>query len=151
MKQIRLKSPILLFIFIFLNLSLSACRPKQERLVIFAASSLNEAFSEIITEFVLLNPDIKIATSYASSSTLRIQIEEGAAADIYASANLLHKDILESQGLIASNSQIIFARNKMGIAYNFVGQEEFSIDLLIQPVLRIVMALPEVPAGAYAI
>ena len=129
---------------------ISSCESKQDRLVIFAASSLSNVYSEMINGFSHLNPDIDIKTSYASSTALRIQIEAGAIADIYASANPDQADLLESQGLLVPNSKIYFASNKMGVAYNFVEQGKFSLETLSQPGLRIVMALLEVPAGAYA-
>lgn len=139
------------FPLIILFISLSACQSRANRLVVFAASSLTEAFTEIAVVFSAEHPDIAIVPSFAASSALRIQIEEGASADIFASANPKHVQLLDDQGLLAPGSQQVFATNKMGIAYSFVDANEFSLDLLTNPGLRIVMALPEVPAGAYTL
>lgn len=139
------------FPLLILFISLSACQSRANRLVVFAASSLTEAFTEIAAAFSAEYPEIEIAPSFAASSALRIQIEEGAKADLFASANPQHVQLLDDQGLLVPGSQQVFATNKMGIAYSFVDTNEFSLDLLANPGLRIVMALPEVPAGGYAL
>ena len=63
------------------------------RLTVFAAASLNEAFREIAKIFNKANPDIALAFSFAGSQQLVQQLNEGAPADVFASADLKQMDI----------------------------------------------------------
>ena len=59
----------------------------QETLTVFAAASLKNALDDVDAAFAKAS-GIKITASYAASSTLAKQIEEGAPADVFASADI---------------------------------------------------------------
>jgi molybdate transport system substrate-binding protein len=128
--------------------------PDQEgqraTLVVFAAASLTESFREIAAEFERAHPGVKVEYNFAGSQVLRTQIEEGAEADVFASANKKEMEALASAGALygeatqfASNLLTIIVAPGNPAAIN-------SPDDLAKPDLKLVLAAVEVPAGAYA-
>ncbi len=67
---------------------------------IFAASSLTEAFEALEERFEVLQPEADVSLTFAGSQVLRLQIEGGAGADVFASANQEHMDALVRDGVI---------------------------------------------------
>ncbi len=61
---------------------------EQRTLIVFAASSLTDAFLEVSRDFEASNPGVKVILNLAGSQALRTQLEQGALADIFASANI---------------------------------------------------------------
>ena len=53
---------------------------------VFAASSLTETFTQIGKDFEAANPGAKVTFNFGGSSTLATQINQGAPADVFASA-----------------------------------------------------------------
>jgi len=118
-------------------------------LTIFAAASLTEAFTELAATFEATNPGVKVDVNFASSNALRLQIEQGARPDLYASANTLHMDAIFEAGLV--DQPLIFAHNQLVVimpASNPAGVN--SLADLAKPGLKLVLAGPEVPVGRYA-
>lgn len=64
------------------------CGASTTTVDVFAASSLTDAFTELERRFEADNPDVDIRLNLAGSDTLRRQIDDGAAADIFAPASL---------------------------------------------------------------
>ncbi len=91
--------------------SMKAKESKGE-LVIFAASSLSDAFLELKEKFELQNPEVNIYINFASSGKLQIQIEQGAPADIFASAGIKQMNALTEKGFMA-NPTNYFAKNRL--------------------------------------
>jgi molybdate transport system substrate-binding protein len=91
---------------------------------VFAASSLTDAFGELATAFEEVNPDVDVVLNLAGSQVLRLQIEQGARADVYVSANEAHARALAVAGLadegttLAWNALVIIVPpdNPAGIA-----------------------------------
>jgi molybdate transport system substrate-binding protein len=122
-------------------------QPEGRELVVFAASSLKEAFASLAVEFERSNPGAKVRLHLAGSQELRIQIEQGARADLFASADGEHMARLASAKLV--HSQRVFARNQPVIvvaAGNPLGIQRLG-DLQKAP--RLVVGAPEVPIGRY--
>jgi molybdate transport system substrate-binding protein len=132
---------------------LAACRVEPRAgepapLVVFAAASLKESFEEISRDFERARPGTAVTLSLAGSQQLRLQLEHGAAADVFASADGRTMDALVAGGLAAGPRA--FARNRMVVvvpAANPAGLKELA-DL--PKARRIVLADASVPAGAYA-
>src|SRR5205814_7470538 len=78
--------------------------------VVFAASSLRDAFEELGRRFESSQPAAKVVFNFAGSQELRTQIEHGAGAAVFASADGGQLRPLESAGLI--DAPRIFARNE---------------------------------------
>jgi len=119
---------------------------------VFAAASLTDSLKEIATTYEKQS-DAKIVFNFGASSTLARQIEEGAPADIFFSADEAKMDGLEQKGLILkqtrksrlSNSLVIVVAAEQGAAI------ESPKDLATDKVKRLALAEPKtVPAGIYA-
>lgn len=88
---------------------------------------------------------------YGSSSQLRVQIEQGARADVYASADEEQMRPLRSAGLLAGDP-IVIAKNRLVVLTS--GRAEPALESLAdlaRPGLRLAAAEPSVPIGAYAL
>lgn len=87
--------------------------PQPHTLTVFAAASLTDAFSEIGRDFEFAHPGVTVTFNFASSGTLRTQLEQGAVADVFASANQTEMDTLVTDNLVAANSSRIFLNNSL--------------------------------------
>ncbi len=120
-------------------------------LTIYAAASLTDAFREIGKEFETTNPGVKIEYSFAGSQILRTQLEQGALADIFASADHKNMDLLITENLVVSNSVQDIMTNRLIVILppgNPAGIEK--LQDLSRSGLKIVLADGSVPAGNYA-
>jgi molybdate transport system substrate-binding protein len=120
-------------------------------LIIFAASSLTDAFQDLVKTYESTHPGIKISLSFAGSQILRTQLEQGAVADIFASADHKNMDILARDNIAASNPDQVFATNRL-IVILPPGNPAGVITLhdLARPGVKLILADPSVPAGNYA-
>lgn len=117
---------------------------------VFAAASLAEAFEEIGAAFEAANPGVSVEYNFAGSQELRTQLEQGARADVFASANLAQMDLAIGAGAV-DGEPVVFARNRLVVIIperNEAGIETLAD--LANPGIKIVVAGPEVPVGAYA-
>jgi molybdate transport system substrate-binding protein len=87
-----------------LLLWLAATPAKAEDLLVFAAASLQDALDAVLAEYQARGGG-EVKASYASSSTLARQIEQGAPADIFISAHPQWMDYLEERDLIRDGSR----------------------------------------------
>jgi molybdate transport system substrate-binding protein len=120
-------------------------------LYVFAAASLTDAFTELGKNFETTNPGVKVSFNFAGSQALRTQIEEGAPADVFASANKTEMDALVTSAHVAKDSPKNFLSNQLVVilpADNPAGLEK--LEDLARPGVKIVLAAEEVPAGKYA-
>ena len=84
-------------------------------LVVSAAASLTDAFSEIEAAFELEHPDVDVVLNLGGSSSLREQILGGAGVDVFASADRANMDRVVSAGETASTPEVM-AVNRLQIA-----------------------------------
>ena len=120
-------------------------------LTVYAAASLTDAFTEIGRAFKIEHPDIKVVFNFGGSQNLRTQIEQGAPADVFASANTKEMDTLLKNNYVGANESQIFLTNRLVVILpksNPAGIH--SLDDLGKPGIKIVLAAEEVPAGRYA-
>lgn len=115
---------------------------------VLAAASLTEAFAEIAAAFETDRPGTKVELSFAGSQVLRTQIEQGAPADVFVSADREHADALVRAGLLGPVR--VFARNRLVVVTPAEGARVRSLADLARPGTRVVLAGPSVPAGRYA-
>lgn len=83
-----------------------------QTLVVFAAASLTDAFTEIGEAFEAENPSVDVIFSFGSSSLLAAQLAEGAPADIFASASASQMTVAQESGRIAGTPRI-FVKNRL--------------------------------------
>ena len=118
---------------------------------VFAAASLTDAFTEIGENFQTANPGVTVTFNFAGSQALRTQIEEGAPADIFASASGKEMDAAIEGKFIADGVKQVFLTNKLIVilpADNPAGLEK--LEDLTKSGVKIVLAAEEVPVGNYA-
>ncbi|WP_028582214.1 molybdate ABC transporter substrate-binding protein [Desulfogranum japonicum] len=135
---------IVLAFFTFTGSALAA-----DTVYLSVAASMTDAFNELISTFKTEHPDATLLPNYASSGSLAKQIDQGAPADLYVSANPKWMKFLKEKNMIAANTDRIFAFNKLV----FVGEPNISIDSMeaLATLKRIAIGTPEsVPAGQYA-
>lgn len=121
-------------------------------LVVFAAASLTEAFTEIGKNFEAQFPGGKVIFNFAGSQQLSQQISQGAQADVFASANQQKMNDLIQSGEISSGASLIFAKNRLVVIYPKDNPAGLShLQDLAKPNLKLVLAANEVPAGQYSL
>ena len=114
---------------------------------VFAAASLTEAFTELGDDFASAHPGVKVALDFAGSNDLVMQMQEGAPADVFASADTTNMD--KAGDLV--NPHRVFAGNTLAIAVEPGNPEHINgLADLSRKDLKVVLAAPEVPAGKYA-
>ncbi len=118
-------------------------------LTVLAASSLADAFGELETIFEEQNPKVDVGASFASSSDLLAQIQQGAPADVFASADEAKMETALEESLVAEPR--VFARNRPVVivpADNPAGIQEFRD--LGEVDAQLVLAEDKVPIAEYA-
>jgi len=141
------------FISVFL-LALMSCSsmPKApQTLTVFAAASLNDAFREIGQEFEKSHAGNLIQFNFSGSQALSTQLQAGAQADLFASANMEEMQHLIDAGLVASDASQIFVYNLLVVILP-PGNPAGLIALadLARPGQKLVLVAEGVPAGRYA-
>jgi molybdate transport system substrate-binding protein len=111
------------------------------RLTVSAAASLTDAFPEYGETI-----DAEERFSFAGSDELAAQIRQGAAPDVFASANTTYPDELFDEGLV--DEPVVFARNQLVVAVPADSEIE-SVDDLAAPGLDLVIGAKGVPVGDY--
>jgi len=118
--------------------------------VVLAAASLTESFTELGAIFEAAHPGSTVSFSFAASSELATQVEQGAPADVFASASPATMALVVGNGNTAA-APITFARNSLeivvpaGNAADVTGLDDFA-----RTALTIALCAPEVPCGAAA-
>jgi molybdate transport system substrate-binding protein len=111
-------------------------------LIVLGASSLTEAVTKYGESFE--GADVK--PSFAGSDELAAQIQQGAKADVFASADTDYPQELFAAGLV--DEPQVFARNELVIAVPD-GSEITSLADLAKPGVKLVIGDPSVPVGSY--
>lgn len=117
-------------------------------LTVYAAASLTSTFEQIAADFEAAHDGVTVELSFAGSSDLVAQIQQGAPADVFASADTANMDKLAADDLLAG-TPADFAANTLMIAVppgNPAGVASLA-DLAADD-LNLVVCAPEVPCGA---
>jgi molybdate transport system substrate-binding protein len=115
--------------------------------VVFAASSLTEAFTEIGDAFKVDNPDANVVFTFAGSGDLVTQIGEGAPADVFASADDANMTKLTDAGE-AAGDPVSIAKNTMEIIVEKGNPKAITgVADLAKPDLLVVLCADTVPCG----
>jgi molybdate transport system substrate-binding protein len=118
-------------------------------ITVSAASSLTAAFNQIATRFEKVHKGTTINFNFGSSATLVTQIQGGAPADVFASADLTNMDKLVSTGYVVA-TPTIFAKNTMEIAVKPGNPQHISSLSDLQTAGTIAMCAATAPCGIYA-
>lgn len=119
---------------------------------VFAAASLTNAFKQIGQKFQRAYPNVTVTFNFAGSQTLAQQINQGAPADVFASANQAQMNVVIQSGEVAASSSKVFAHNLLVVIFPRSNPGQItSLQDLAKSGLRIVLAAASVPAGQYAV
>ena len=131
--------------------AISTTKPAKHTLTVFAAASLTGAFQEIGKNFEAANPGVAVNFNFAGSQILRTQLEQGALADVFASADHMNLDLVVSENLIAGNTYQDFTSNILIVILPPDNPANVqALQDLANPNLKVVLADASVPAGNYA-
>ncbi len=128
----------------------SACRDSSataDAVSVFAASSLTEAFEALEPQFEAAHPGTDLQLTFSGSQVLRLQIEQGASADLFASANPEHLDALVRAGRVAQVRA--FAANHLVVIVPPDNPAAIARVEDLPNASRIVLGTDEVPIGRY--
>jgi molybdate transport system substrate-binding protein len=141
---------IIFFVILALFTSLlPSVAQERKTLTVFAASSLTDAFNEIASEFKTANPNVDVVFNFGSSSTLATQLQEGAPADLFASANSKQMSVAVDAKRIAGKP-VTFAKNRLILIVPSDNPAKIqSLRDLATPGVKLVLAAPDVPVRDY--
>lgn len=127
-----------------------------DKITVFAAASLTNALQDITAAYIK-KEHVQVVGSYASSSTLARQIEAGAPADIFISADQKWMNYAQDKNAVAKPTRITLLTNSLVlVAPNASAQQPFAISEKTdwKSLLkggRLAVGDPDhVPAGIYA-
>lgn len=138
-----------------LSAALSGCSRAEPRaspatedaLIVFAAASLRDVFTALGREFEREHAGATLTFNFAGTQELRTQLEHGAPADVFASADQRHMTELAARGRVVSPA--IFARNELVLVVADFARETIRTFADLPRAERIVVGAPEVPIGRY--
>ncbi len=124
--------------------------PAQVTLKVFAAASLTESFNEIKKNYQAAHHNITITYNFAGSQVLEQQMANGAADDVFASADQTNMKKASDAGLVGSSQ--VFARNKLVVIVPTSNPGHVStLKDLANKGVKIDVAAPAVPVGKYGL
>ena len=122
-------------------------------LIVSAAASLTNAFTDIGHEFERAHPDTKVVFNFAGSGQLLQQIAKGAPVDVFASADQETMDKAEAGGVLEGGSRAGFARNSLVVIVPSDSMLSIASlnDLTKSEIRHVAIGNPEsVPVGRYS-
>lgn len=121
-------------------------------LTVMAAASLTESFQEIGKAFEAQHAGVTVQFNFAGSQQLASQLSQGAAVDVFASANKAQMDVAVKAKRIASDSVQIFAQNRLVVIFPKANPANITtLKDLAAPGHKLVLADKAVPVGQYAL
>lgn len=114
---------------------------------IHAASSLTEAFGALARDFEAAHPGVEVRATFAGSQALRVQLMQGAPADLFASANQAHMRALQRAGVVDASQP--FARSQLALIVPTDNPAGITAFAQLPRARRLVVGADNVPVGAY--
>jgi molybdate transport system substrate-binding protein len=119
-------------------------------LTVFAAASLTDAFRELGRRLEQQTPGLSVTFNFAGSQQLALQIEQGASADVFASADQEWMSYAQEHTLVEGDPQV-FARNRLVVIVPKTDPARIAgLPGLARRGTKIVIAAEAVPAGKYS-
>jgi molybdate transport system substrate-binding protein len=130
----------------------SGASPQLVKLNVFAAASLQGAFTDIGKAFSQTHSNVTVTFNFAGSDALATQINQGAPADVFASANATQMNNVVTPGNIAGSAVKTFAHNRLVVIYPTANPANIqSLHDLGKSGVKVVLAAKSVPVGQYAL
>jgi molybdate transport system substrate-binding protein len=119
-------------------------------IAVFAAASLTESFTQIGKDFEAANPGSKVVFNFGASSSLATQINEGAPADVFASASPATMKTVTDAGN-ADGTPAVFVKNQLVIVVPKGNPKGITtLADLAKPDVKVALCAEQVPCGAAA-
>ena len=119
-------------------------------LTVFAAASLTEPFTEIGKRLELSHPGLKVVYNFGGSQALRTQLEQGARADLFASADAIQMDSAKTSGVVQGETTL-FVKNRLVVIVPKTNPGKISdFRDLARPGVKLDLANSKVPVGNYS-
>ena len=136
---------------VFLTLAWTQANALADEIIVSAAASLTDVLKEISNGYQSKSKNI-VKFNFGPSSGLARQIEEGAPADMFFSADEVQMDALEKNGRLEPGTRKNLLTNQLVIIVPSDSKLAIASpkDLLKSEVKRIALAEPPVPVGAYS-
>jgi molybdate transport system substrate-binding protein len=140
------------WLLILLVESLTACSstaPSDSKsVVVFAAASLRQVFTQIGERFKADNPGVKLEFSFAGSSELANNLTQGASADVFASADTAQMNTVAKAGLLAADPTNFAANTLVIVTAPGNPKNIATFPDLARPGLSVVVCQLPVPCGS---
>ena len=121
-----------------------------QALTVFAAASLVDAFREVSATFRKQNPEVAVLFSFAGSQQLAAQIIQGAAADVFASADMRWMNEVVREGIVRGTPRP-FAGNQLVVIVPRSNPARIDrLEHLSRSGVKLVIGAEAVPVGAYS-
>ena len=127
---------------------------QDKALTVFAAASMKNALDEANAAYTA-KTGVKVVSSYAASSALAKQLEQGAPADLFVSADIDWMDYVAKKGLIRAETRVDLLGNKIVL----IAPRDSKVAIEVKPGFDLAKALGDgklamgnvdaVPAGKY--
>ena len=129
---------------------LQGCAPADasRTLHVYAASSLAESFAAMEHAFEAAHPGTDVVLAFAGSQVLRLQIERGAPADVFASADPAHMQALVERGRVRDRR--VFAHNQLVLIVPPENPARIESFRDLPRASRLVIGTESAPVGSYA-
>lgn len=128
----------------------AAAGPAPRTLRVFAAASLSDAFTELGRLLERQRPGLALRFSFAGSQQLAAQLDQGAAADVFASADGRAMDHARDAGLLAG-AAVPFARNRLVVIVPRTNPARIQrLQDLVRGGVKFVIGADAVPVGHYS-
>jgi len=119
-------------------------------LTVFAAASLTEPFTEIGKRLELSHPGLKVVYNFGGSPALRTQLEQGALADVFASADAVQMEQAKKSNVVQGESPIFVKNRLVAIVPKDNKAKITTFCDLGKPGVKLDLANAKVPVGNYS-
>jgi molybdate transport system substrate-binding protein len=120
---------------------------EAQEVVVYAAASLREVLQNVALTFEKRHPNSRVHFNFAGSQDLRVQIEQGAKVDVFASADWKHMKLLADREIVAE--PVVFARNLPVVVVPKNNPAKLRTFADLPKATHLVVGAAEVPIGAY--
>jgi molybdate transport system substrate-binding protein len=120
----------------------------DKKLTVFAAASLTESFNDMVKIFEK-QTGADVSFSFAGTQSLRTQIEQGAPADVFVSANTDHMKAVQKEGLVKSYQPFVDNKMALIVPKHNPGDIHRFKDLATKD-YKLILGVKNVPVGSYA-
>jgi molybdate transport system substrate-binding protein len=123
--------------------------PQPGDMLVFAAASLREACTDLQRSFEQAHPGLRLRFNFAGSQELRTQLDQGATADVFISADVRQMEAAERAGLVGPTRLLVSNSPVLVVPRSNPARLTRFVDL--PDVKRLVIGTSEVPIGHYTL